>query len=129
MAYASRKLSKCETNYCVTRKELLAVVYFVKYFKHYLQGKKFTVRTDHAALQWLRKILEPVGQQARWIGFLEEFQYDIVHRRGSLHLNADALSKRPCRSGCCIATSASVVEQSEDAMVTLPDENLKTYNS
>jgi len=49
VAYASRKLSKCETNYCVTCKELLAVVYFV----HYLQGKKFTVRTDHTALQWL----------------------------------------------------------------------------
>jgi len=107
-------------------KELLAVVYFVKYFKHYLQGKRFAVRTDHAALQWLRKILEPVGQQVCWIGFLEEFQYDIVHRRGSLHFNADALSRRPCQSGCCIATSASVVEQSEDAMVTLPDENFKT---
>jgi len=124
VAYASRKLSKCEINYCVTRKELLAVVYFVKYFKHYLQGRRFTVRTDHAALQWLRKIPEPVGQQARWIGFLEEFDFDIVHRQGKLHLNADALSRRPCRSGCCVATSASVVEQTEGTRVVLSDGNL-----
>jgi len=53
VAYASSKLSKCEIKYCVTRKELLAVVYFVKYFKHYMQGRRFKVRTDHAALQWL----------------------------------------------------------------------------
>jgi len=122
VAYASQKLSKCEICYCATRKELLAVVYFVKYFKHYLQGRRFTLRTDHAALQWLQKIPEPVGQQARWIGFLEEFEYDIVHRQGKLHANADALSRRPCRAG--VATSASVVEQAKDTMVALSDENL-----
>jgi hypothetical protein len=50
IAYASRKLSKAEVNYCVTRRELLAVVYFLKYFLHYLLGRQFVVRTDHAAL-------------------------------------------------------------------------------
>ena len=97
------------------------MVYFVKYFKHYLLGRRFTVRTDHAALQWLRKVPEPVGQQARWIGFLEEFEYDIVHRPGKQHANADALSRRPCRSGCCTAVSASVVEQAEGTRATVSD--------
>jgi len=125
VAHASRKLSKCKINYCVTLKELLVVVYFVKYFKHYLQGRRFTMRTYYVALQWLRKIPEPVGQQASWIGFLEEFEYDIVHRQGKLHVNADALSRRPCRAGCCVATSASVVEQAKDTTVALSDENLE----
>ena len=107
VAYASRKLSKCEINYCVTRKELLSVVYFVKYFKHYFLGRRITVRTDYAALQWLLKVPEPIGQQARWIGFLEEFEYDIVHRPGKQHANADAFSRRPCRSGCCTALSSN----------------------
>jgi len=71
VAYASRKLSK--VNYCVTRKELLAIVHFLKYFHHYLLGCKFRVRTDHAALQWLRRMPDPVGQQARCIGYMEEF--------------------------------------------------------
>jgi len=93
----------------------------VKYFKHYLQGRKFTVRTDHAAPQWLRKIPEPVGQQVGWIGFLEEFEYDIVHRQGKLHANADTLARRSCRAGCCVVTSASVVEQATEIMVALSD--------
>jgi len=114
VAYASRKLSKAEMNYCVTRRELLAVVHFIKYYKHYLLGRRFMVRTDHAALQWLRKMPEPVGQQARWIGFLEEFTFDVVHRPGSRHQNADALSRRPCRSGCCEEVAATVVEHGAD---------------
>ena len=36
IAYGSRCLDKAERNYCVTRREMLAVVYFTKYFKHYL---------------------------------------------------------------------------------------------
>jgi hypothetical protein len=102
IAYANRRLTRSEANYCVTRRELLAVVYFMKYFRHYLLGRRFTVRTDHAALQWLRRIPEPIGQQARWIGILEEFEYTIVHRAGSKHGNADAMSRRPCdRQRCC----------------------------
>ena len=51
IAYASRRLTRSERRYCVTRKELLALVHFVKYFRHYLYGKRFTVRTDHGSLR------------------------------------------------------------------------------
>jgi hypothetical protein len=105
VAYASRKLSRAEVNYCVTRKELLAVVYFLKYFHHYLMGRRFRVRTDHAALQWLRRIPEPVGQQARWIGYMEEFDFEILHRAGSRHGNADSMSRRPCRKKECFCAT------------------------
>ena len=49
ISYASRTMNKAETNYYVTDKELLAVKYFVEYFKQYLLGQKFRVRTDHQA--------------------------------------------------------------------------------
>ena len=67
IAYASRTLTKAERQYCVTRKELLAVVYFAKYFKHYLYGKQFTVRTDHSSLRWLLNFKNPEGQLALWL--------------------------------------------------------------
>ena len=70
IAYGSRSLNRREKNYCVTRKELLAVVHFLRYFKQYLLGRRFRIRTDHAALTWLKKTPDPIGQQARWLCLL-----------------------------------------------------------
>ena len=50
VAYASRSPSKRERNYCVTRRELLAAVYFTRQFRLYLLGPRFTLRTDHGSL-------------------------------------------------------------------------------
>lgn len=61
IAYA---LSSAEKNYCVTRKEMLALVYFVKHFKQYLLGREFLA--DHRSLVWLHRFKEPDGQIARW---------------------------------------------------------------
>ena len=96
IAYGSRVLSKAERNYCITRRELLAVVYFVKTYRHYLVGKKFILRTDHAALRWLKDFKEPEGQVARWIEVLDTYDYELIHRPGKKHLNADAMSRGPC---------------------------------
>ena len=43
ISFASNRFSKSERRCCVTRKELLDVVHFVKHFRHYLYGKDFTV--------------------------------------------------------------------------------------
>ena len=64
-AYASCLLNKAERHYCITRKELLAVVVFLNHFRQYLLGRKFTLRTDHGSLLWLCNFKEPEGQLAR----------------------------------------------------------------
>lgn len=97
IAYASMVLSKSERQYCVTRKELLAVVYFTKYFKHYLYGRKFILRTDHSSLSWLTTFKNPEGQLAWWLEVLSTYNMEIQHRPGKQHLNADALSRLTCR--------------------------------
>jgi len=101
IAYYSKGLSKTEKNYCTTRKEMLALVLGVKHFRHYLLGKEFVVRTDHSELQWLRSFKEPEGQVARWLEMLQEYQFSVLHRKGLLHSNADALSRRPCIAEDC----------------------------
>ena len=95
IAYASRTLSKAESSYETTRKELLGIVFGLKQFRQYLTGRHFVIRTDHAALTWLRRTPEPMPQLARWLTFFEEFDYEIVHREGKRHSNADGLSRRP----------------------------------
>ena len=97
IAYASRLLSKPERQYCVTRRELLAVVVFTRHFRSFLLGTKFIVRTDHGSLTWLKNFKDPEGQMARWLERLQEFDFSIVHRQGRNHNNADALSRLPCR--------------------------------
>ena len=111
MAYASRLLSKQEHNYCVTRKELLAVVTFLQHFRPYLIGSSFTIRTDHSVLTWLQNFKQPEGQLAMWLEKLQEFQFTIVHRPGRAHANADALSRQPVRhcSKMCPDSSSPAV--------------------
>ena len=99
IAYASKTLSKAERNYCITRRELLAVVYFTEQFKHFLLGRKFLVRTDNSAVRYWMRIqsnsFDPQGQTARWMVKLAAFDFDIKHRPGKQHLNADGMSRMP----------------------------------
>ena len=51
IAYFSRSLNRAEHQYCVSRKELLAMVKSIRHFHCFLYGKGFVLRTDHAALR------------------------------------------------------------------------------
>ena len=106
IANSSRFLNTAERNYCVTRRELWAVVYHVKHFCCYLYGRHFTIRTDHGSLRWLHRFNKPERQLARWLDLLTEYDYRLVCRPGLQHKNADALSGRPCEGkGCmCVTT-------------------------
>lgn len=120
IVYGSRLLNRAERNYCVTRKELLAIVYFTKLYRQYLLGRPFVLRTDHAALQWLQRTPEPIGQQGRWLERLAEFEFQVVHRPGRQHGNADALSRRLCRQ-CGWEESGRVSAITETELVDLPN--------
>ena len=92
VAFASRVSSKAECKCSVTWKELLAVIVFRHHFRPYLLGRRFVLRTDHCLLLWLKNFKNPKGQLARWLEQLEQYTFEVVHRKGSSHGNADALS-------------------------------------
>ena len=94
IAYASNRLTKSQRNYCVTRKELLASYHYIRHFKHYLAGRHFILRTDHKALQWLLNWKKPsTSQYCLWKAELECFSFEVQHRKGVNHTNADVLSR------------------------------------
>ena len=98
LGYYSKSLSKEERSYCVTRKELLAVVKALKHFHPYLYGRKIILRTDNSAVSWMRSLKAPSGQTARWLESVAEYDLEVHHRAGRSHGNADALSRNPCAS-------------------------------
>ena len=97
ITYASQLLSKMKCNYCTTRKELLAVITFLQHFRQYLLGCPFTVQRDHGVLTWVQGFKNPESQLACWPEKLQEYHFNIVHRPGKKHMNADALSRLPCQ--------------------------------
>ena len=111
IAYSSKALSHEQRKYCVTRKEFLAVVYHLKYFRNYLWGRDIQVRTDHGALRWYKNFKQPDYQLSSWIETVEEFGVEITTRPGIKHSNADALSRIPsCAGKKCVC--AECVERS-----------------
>ena len=94
----SKKLSPCQTRYSVTDREWLAVVESVsRVWRHWLLGKAFQVRTDHAAL---REILTKKGEeftprQLRWYEKLEPYTFTVTYVKGNENVVPDALSRTP----------------------------------
>ena len=93
IAYGSKGLSGAELKYAPTEGECAAVVYFVRYFRHYLHGRTFIVQTDHIALKWLMETKDLTGRLARWALKLQEYDFTIKYRPGKANANADALSR------------------------------------
>ncbi|GKC66382.1 reverse transcriptase domain-containing protein [Tanacetum coccineum] len=91
--YASKTLSDAQTNYTVTEKELLAVVYAFEKFRSYLVLSKTIVYTDHSALKYLFNKQDAKPRLIRWILLLQEFTIEICDKKGAENLVADHLSR------------------------------------
>ena len=63
----------------MTWRVLLTVVTFIQHYRPHLACQKFTLRTDHGSLTWLRNLREPEGQLARWLEQLQELDFEMVH--------------------------------------------------
>ena len=94
--YASRILKDAELRYSTVEKECLAIVYWVKYFRHYLIGREFKIITDQRALKWLLELKDPSSRLTRWSLRLQEYRFTVEHKPGRLHTNADALTRMQC---------------------------------
>ena len=100
IAFASRTLSAAEKKYAQLDKEALSIIFGVKRFQQYLQGRHFTIMSDHKPLEYLfgENKLVPVLASARikrWALILSAHDYTIEFRPGQQHGNADVLSRLP----------------------------------
>ena len=91
--YYSKTLNAAQRNYSATGRELLAAHDSIMSLAHFLIGKRFTLVTDHAALSLLHNQKDPHQRLARWVAQLQAFDFEVVHKPGSAHLDADCLSR------------------------------------
>jgi hypothetical protein len=93
VAFASRTLTSAERNYAATEGECLAAKWGTERFFYYLHGRRFTLRTDHAALQWLDSARFANAKLERWALHLQEFDFEVEYIQGSTNVVADYLSR------------------------------------
>jgi len=86
-------MNKAEQAYSASEAEMLALVWATKYFPCYLYGKEFSVRTDRAALFYLRNFADNNSRLMRWSLRLPEFDFIVEHKSGSKISHVDALSR------------------------------------
>lgn len=92
--FYSSKLTTAEKNYSVTERECLAVIKAIKKFRPYIEGYHFDIITDHNSLKWLMNTKDLSGRLARWSLKLQPFTFTIYHRKGSLNIVPDCLSRQ-----------------------------------
>lgn len=93
VAYASRPLNRAEKNYPTIEKELLAIVWAVKYFRPYLYGRSFKIVTDHRPLIYLFNMNNPSSRLTKFRLCLEEYDFTVEYLKGKDNAAADALSR------------------------------------
>lgn len=94
LAFFSRKMSNAEKKYSAFDRELLASYSAIKHFRHFLEGRPFTLYTDHKPLtSALTSQNDRSPRQTRHLSFIAEFTTDIKHIKGKFNVVADALSR------------------------------------
>jgi len=96
IAFHLRTLLPAEKNYNVHDKEMAAIVYGFKCGHPYFLGANHPIMvcTDHKNLQYFHQPQKITGRQARWMEFLQDFDYRLNHIPGHANTVADLLSQR-----------------------------------
>lgn len=93
LAYISRHLKGKQLHLSIYEKELLAVVFVVQKWRHYLLVGHFNIKTDQKSLKYLLKQRLNTDIQQQWLPKLLKFDYEIQHKQGKENLAVEALSR------------------------------------
>jgi Reverse transcriptase (RNA-dependent DNA polymerase)/RNase H-like domain found in reverse transcriptase/Integrase zinc binding domain/Chromo (CHRromatin Organisation MOdifier) domain/Retroviral aspartyl protease len=98
VAYYSRKVSGAEENYSATDIEMLAVISALREWRCYLEGRPFTIITDHKPNTYVGENENPsvhtLKRRARWLHESSGYNYTWCYRPGRINV-ADPISRAP----------------------------------
>ena len=78
VGYWIRGRTAAEQNYATTKRGCLGVVAAVLKLRHFLDGQRFLIRTDHSALSWIYSTTDSSGRLMRWRLRPSEYTFDMV---------------------------------------------------
>lgn len=76
---ASHTFNHAERNYCVTRCKMCSLVFGLKQFRQYLLCRCFTAHINYMALTYFRTASKPIGQTARYLDLVAEYDFDLQY--------------------------------------------------
>ena len=95
ISFQGRKITDRERTYSSQIGELLAILFGANQYRFYLLNTFFFIRTDNISLQFLRSMQPPKTIIIKFLKFLSEFNFGIVHRSGKKQIVADSISRAP----------------------------------
>lgn len=130
IGFYSSKLSETQRKYSTFDRELLASYLAVIHFKHFIDGRKTTLFTDHRPLQSAFSCKKPPksDRQQRHLSVLAEYIHTIEYIKGEDNVVADCLS-RPTNAvivDVCDLPAITVL-QKNDSEIESYKINLKSY--
>ncbi|UYV77011.1 hypothetical protein LAZ67_14002809, partial [Cordylochernes scorpioides] len=95
IAFFSKKINPAPCNYSTYDRELLAIYLSIKFFKHLLEAREFTILTDHKPLIYAFKQKNEKASpiQLRHLQYISQFTTDIKYIKGTDNIVTDALSR------------------------------------
>jgi len=94
VAYVSRQLKPYKKNYHIHDLELVAVVFTLKIWRHYLYGVLCKIFNDHQSLKYIFIAKELKLRQRSWSELLKDYDLQLQYHLGKANIVADALSRK-----------------------------------
>ena len=102
IAFFSKALGPRASTKSIYEKELMAIVFAIIKWKHYLLGRKIIVKTDQRSLKFIQEQREIGTDYQKWVLKLMGYDFDILFNPGASYKVVDAFS--------CIPDAQTVVK-------------------
>ncbi|KRY64563.1 Transposon Tf2-6 polyprotein, partial [Trichinella pseudospiralis] len=122
LAFFSRRFQPREMRYSAFGRELLAIYLAIRHFRHWLEGRQFTVLTDHKPIvQAVQRGTDSHNpREVRQLDYITSFTSDVRHIKGTQNTVADLLSRASVGSLSVVLDSANL-RQLADAQQADPE--------